>query len=114
VCLVPVRTCNNLFHSLLYKDADFFMTKGRPQFGNVHGKWEATKFSLMVVMFGATRQQKVAFGELVDGKWGRFSELSASAVAEPVSFMGLGSVRTMSCVAAYKDYTVHCGAVGSD
>jgi transcriptional regulator with XRE-family HTH domain len=114
LCLVPVRTCNNLFHHSLYKDTDFFMIKGRLRFGDVDGRWESTKFSLMVVMFGATRQQKAAFSNLVEGKWGRFFELAELSLAEPVSVMGHGSVRTMSCVAAYKGYAVHCGAVGSN
>lgn len=110
VCLVPAKTCNNFFHSTLYRDADFYMIKGRPRFGDANEKWEGTKYSLMVVMFGATYRQKALFAELVEGKWGRFFD--TKPVVQHWVFDGVGdsSVNMMSCASSRSVVAVHCGA----
>lgn len=110
VCLVPVKTCNNFFHSTLYRDADFYMIKGRPRFCDANGKWEGTKYSLMVVMFGATFRQKALFASLVEGKWARFFD--SRPIVTPSVFDGIGnnSINAMSCASSRSAVTVRCFA----
>lgn len=69
VCLVPVRTDSSLFHQTLSLDADIYLLQGRVRFLNLHGRREATPFSLMVLALGATAEQKTKFAELVPGLW---------------------------------------------
>jgi DNA-binding XRE family transcriptional regulator len=69
VCLVPVRTDSGLFHDVLSKVADFYLLRGRPKFTDLSGKAQHTPFSIMVVMLGATADQKRRYAELVPGFW---------------------------------------------
>ncbi len=71
VCLVPVRTDNKFFHATLHKDADLFLLEGRLRFASVRGDVQPTPFSLWVVTFGATAEQKARFAKLVRGCWFR-------------------------------------------
>lgn len=108
ICVVPNKTCNNPFHEKLYNAADFYMVKGRPQFGDVNDKWEETKYSLMFVIFGGTPRQKARFGKLVQGKWARFYD-NKPLVSHYGSGRG-GEEQSMSCGNSGTALGVHCGA----
>lgn len=69
VCLVPAKTDTKLFHRVLSKDADVYFIEGRPHFFRVDGTSEATMVSAMVVIFGATQEQKIRFAERIRGSW---------------------------------------------
>ena len=69
VCLVPAKTDARFFHDTLAKDADVYFLEGRPRFFKEDGSSEATMVSVMVVMLGATDQQKGRFAERVRGSW---------------------------------------------
>ncbi|MBB3472782.1 DNA N-6-adenine-methyltransferase [Sphingomonas sp. BK345] len=69
VCLVPAKTDTGLFHHVLSKEADVYFIEGRPHFFREDGRSEATMVSAMVVMFGATPEQKRRFAERVRGSW---------------------------------------------
>ena len=68
ICLVPVKTCN-LFFKTLFRTADIYVLEGRLRFADPRGKSEPTKYSLMVVAFGATARQKARFAQLEPGIW---------------------------------------------
>lgn len=68
-CLVPARTDSALFHETLRADADVYFLQGRVRFIDLRGRSQATPFSLMLVVFGATAEQKVAFADAVAGFW---------------------------------------------
>lgn len=69
VCLVPSKTDTKLFHDVLSKDADTYFIEGRPRFFREDGTSEPTMVSAMVVMFGATPEQKRRFAQHVRGSW---------------------------------------------
>ena len=69
VCLVPVRTESALFQDVLKPAADIYFLRGRPKFIDLQGKAQHTPFSIMVVMLGATAEQKRRYAELVPGLW---------------------------------------------
>ena len=81
LCLVPVRTDSEFFQSMVKtKAAEIFFIEGRVKFGSEAGKWQATPFSLMLVAFGATAQQKARLAEKMNGFW-----LSAGGVVHAAS-----------------------------
>lgn len=81
LCLVPVRTDSEFFQTIVKtKVAEVFFIEGRVKFGSEAGKWQATPFSLMLVAFGATAQQKARLAEKMNGFW-----VSAGAVIHAVS-----------------------------
>ncbi len=69
VCLVPAKTDTRLFHEVLSKDADVYFIEGRPRFFKEDGSSEATMVSTMMVIFGATSDQKQRFAQRVSGSW---------------------------------------------
>lgn len=69
VCLVPAATGAAIFHDTLARDADVYFLEGRPEFFKEDKTSEGTMRPVMVVMFGATNQQKIRFAELVKGSW---------------------------------------------
>jgi hypothetical protein len=69
VCLVPAATGAAIFHHILARDADVYFLEGRPEFFKEDETSEGTMRPVMVVMFGATNQQKIRFAELVKGSW---------------------------------------------
>lgn len=69
LCLGPVRTDSIWFQDVLCNDADIYLLRGRLRFTNLTGKAQNTPFSLMVVMLGATPEQRARFAELVPGRW---------------------------------------------
>ena len=68
-CLVPARTDSAWFHETLRADADVYFLQGRVRFIDLRGGSQATPFSLMLVVFGATAEQKEAFAATVAGFW---------------------------------------------
>ena len=68
-CLVPARTDSAWFHETLRADADIYFLQGRLRFLDLRGSEQATPFSLMVVIFGATKEQKEKFAAAVPGFW---------------------------------------------
>lgn len=69
ICLVPVRTDSSWFHDVLARVADIYLLRGRVKFIDTRGKAQHTPFSLMVVMLGATPDQKRRYAQLVQGSW---------------------------------------------
>ena len=68
-CLVPARTDSVWFHETFRADADVYFLQGRVRFIDLRGGSQATPFSLMLVVFGATAEQKEAFAATVAGFW---------------------------------------------
>ena len=68
-CLVPARTDSAWFHETLRANADIYFLQGRLRFLDLRGSAQATPFSLMVVIFGATEEQKEKFAATVPGFW---------------------------------------------
>lgn len=69
ICLVPVRTDSGFFHDIIAVEADLYLLRGRVPFSNPAGTSQVTPFSLMIVAFGATADQKTRFEALVPGFW---------------------------------------------
>jgi ribosome-binding protein aMBF1 (putative translation factor) len=69
VCLVPARTDSQFLQRVVKMDADLYFIEGRVRFLSSEGAPQATPFSLMVVMFGATVDQKARYSALVPGFW---------------------------------------------
>lgn len=69
VCLVPVRTDSALFHDRISTDADIYLLRGRIRFLDPKGRAQPTPFSLMVLTFGTSHAQRVAFAKAVPGFW---------------------------------------------
>lgn len=69
VCLVPVRTDSEFFQETLSSVADVYLLRGRVQFLNSNGEAQHTPFSLMLLVMGASDEQKVRYAELVPGYW---------------------------------------------
>lgn len=107
VCLVPAKTDTKFFHDVLSKDADVYFIEGRPRFFREDGTSEPTMVSTMVVMFGATSEQKAHFAALVPGSWWSPRRVSPAGPRR-------GSRNTSenygpsSCAASTRYRTVHC------
>lgn len=69
VCLVPVRTDSQFFHSTLRADADIFLLQGRVRFLDASGTRQSTPFSLMLLALGATVAQRNRYADLTPGFW---------------------------------------------
>ena len=69
VCLVPAATGAAFFHNTLANDANIFLIDGRPCFSKIDGSSQSTMHNTMVVVFGATDQQRARFAELIKGAW---------------------------------------------
>jgi len=69
ICLVPAKTDTKFFHQTLIKEADLYFIEGRPRFSKEDGTSEATKVATMLVIFGATKNQKAKLAGLVRGAW---------------------------------------------
>lgn len=68
-CLVPARTDSAWFHETLRADADIYFLQGRLRFLDLRGNTQPTPFSLMVVIFGGTEEQKEKLAAAVPGFW---------------------------------------------
>ena len=69
VALAPARMDSAWFHEHLRHHTDILVLKGRIRFHTLAGRGNQAPFPLMVVIWGANRQQKERFGELIDGFW---------------------------------------------
>ena len=54
---------------MLRSVADIYLLRGRVKFIDPRGKAQHTPFSLMLVIIGATADQKRRYAELVPGSW---------------------------------------------
>lgn len=114
VCLVPAKTDAVFFHQTLIKDADLYFIAGRPSFFKEDGTSEGTMVATMLVIFGATDQQKIRFAELVPGTWWPGSQASSDRCNKsPVSsFHASKDHGLLSCAALLPsndaNWTVFC------
>lgn len=69
VCLVPSQTGTDLFHDTLAQDADIYFLRKRPRFFKEDKTSDSATAPVMIIMFGATYEQKVRFAERVDGSY---------------------------------------------
>ncbi len=84
VCLVPVRVDSRFFHETLTVEADIFLLLGRVPFGDIRGKSQHTPFSLMLVAFGTSAEQRARWAEIAEGYWLARSRGLASLPNRPV------------------------------
>jgi len=114
LCLIPSATDTHFFHDVLSVDADVYFLRGRPRFSKEDGTSASTMRRTMLVMFGATDQQKRRFAELVRGSWWLPSR---SSPIRTIAFDAGGpcavrSLSSASCVASYPQtlitHTVLC------
>lgn len=68
VLLVPTSLDDKFFQTV-YRSASVFAIEGRPRFTFPCGKTEQTKYSLMLVVWGANAWQKARFAQLERGFW---------------------------------------------
>ncbi len=84
VCLVPARTDSRWFHETLTVGADIFLLLGRVRFADIRGKSQHTPFSLMLVAFGTSGEQRARWAEITEGYWLARSRGLASLPDRPV------------------------------
>ncbi len=84
VCLVPVRVDSRWFHETLSVEADIFFLLGRVRFADIRGRSQHTPFSLMLVAFGTSAQQRARWAEIAEGYWLARSRGLASLPDRPV------------------------------
>jgi transcriptional regulator with XRE-family HTH domain len=84
VCLVPVRVDSRFFHEILSFEADIFLLLGRLPFGDIRGRSQHTPFSLMVLAFGTSAEQRARWAEIAEGYWMARSRGLASLPDRPV------------------------------
>ena len=120
VCLVPAKTDTVFFHQTLIKDADIYFIAGRPRFFKEDGTSEGTMVATMLVIFGATDQQKLRFAELVPGAWWLPSQSSTGGTekASVSSLEATDDYGPVSCAAPPRNdasWIVFCNpSVGRD
>ncbi|MBD58502.1 MAG: hypothetical protein CL808_00025 [Citromicrobium sp.] len=69
VCLVPTRTDSAWFHEVLARDGDVFFLQGRLRFSDPRGKSQVTPHSVMLVLFGASSNQRDKLAASLPGRW---------------------------------------------
>lgn len=84
VCLVPARTDSRWFHETLTVEADIFLLLGRLPFADIRGRSQHTPFSLMLVAFGTSAEQRARWADLAEGYWLTRSRGLASLPDRPV------------------------------
>ena len=84
VCLVPARTDSRWFHETLTVQADIFLLLGRVRFADIRGRSQHTPFSLMLVAFGTSAEQRERWEEIAEGYWMARSRGLASLPDRPV------------------------------
>jgi transcriptional regulator with XRE-family HTH domain len=84
VCLVPVRVDSRFFHETLTVEADIFLLLGRVPFADIRGRSQHTPFSLMLVAFGTSAEQRARWAEITEGYWLARSRGPASLPDRPV------------------------------
>lgn len=85
VCLVPAATSAPIFHGTLAKVADIYFLEGRPRFSKVDKSSEPTMANTMVVIFGASAEQRERFASLVRGTWLVLDKSRPTAAGDPFS-----------------------------
>lgn len=101
IFLVPAKTDSRFFHEVLSHEADIFLIKGRPHFFQVDGKSEATMNATMLVVFGASNQQKSRIASLLEGAWWSPSQLPTHRIEGAFTNWRemVGTPVSFSCVA---------------
>ena len=84
VCLVPVRVDSRFFHETLTVEADIFLLLGRVRFADIRGRSQHTPFSLMLVAFGTSAEQRARWAKIAEGYWLARSRGLASLPDRPV------------------------------
>lgn len=84
VCLVPARTDSRWFHETLTVEADIFLLLGRVRFADIRGRSQHTPFSLMLVAFGSSTEQRARWAEIAEGYWMARSRGLSSLPDRPV------------------------------
>lgn len=84
VCLVPVRVDSRFFHEILSFEADIFLLLGRVRFADIRGRSQHTPFSLMLVAFGTSAEQRARWAAIAEGYWLARSRGLASLPDRPV------------------------------
>lgn len=107
VCLVPAKTETKFFHNTLINEADLYFIEGRPLFFKKAGTYQATMVATMLVIFGATDEQKARFAERVRGAWWLPSQRSwgrteEAQVSEPEASKHFGLL-SCSAPSGHKD-----------
>lgn len=107
VCLVPAKTDTKLFHEVLTREADIYFIQGRPRFFKEDRSSEATMVSAMLVIFGATNEQKLRFMQCVRGLWWSppspstdRAERSFREKSESMAEQNHAALRTSACASA--------------
>lgn len=95
VCLVPARTDSRWFHETLTVEADIFLLLGRVRFADVRGRSQHTPFSLMLVAFGTSAEQRARWAENAEGAWlarsGGFASLPDRPVVDDDAARDIGA-----------------------
>ncbi|MDJ0278897.1 DNA N-6-adenine-methyltransferase [Sphingomonas sp. 2R-10] len=84
VCLVPVRVDSRFFHETLTVEADIFLLLGRVRFADIRGRSQHTPFSLMLMAFGTSAEQRARWADIAEGYWLARSRGLASLPDRPV------------------------------
>lgn len=69
ICLVPSKTDTTFFHTVLKTEADVYFVERRMRFFKEDGTSYTSAESVMIVMFGASKMDKVRFEARVPGSW---------------------------------------------
>ncbi|MGJ3628153.1 hypothetical protein AB5I41_16475 [Sphingomonas sp. MMS24-JH45] len=70
VCLVPARRIRaGSTKTFVTVEADIFLLLGRVRFADIRGKSQHTPFSLMLVAFGTSVEQRARWAEIAEGYW---------------------------------------------
>ena len=107
VCFVPAKTDTRFFHDVLSKEADVYFIQGRPRFFKADETSEPTMVATMVVLFGATSEQKARFAALVPGSWWSPKRISLAS-PQPAPRNTYENHSPTSCAASTSYRTVHC------
>lgn len=69
ICLIPSNTDTAFFHTILKAEADVYFVKGRMRFFKEDGSPYTSAQAVMIVIFGATEQEKARFEARLPGSW---------------------------------------------
>ncbi len=115
MCLVPAKTDTKFFHDVLIEEADVYFLQGRPRFFKADGTSAGTMVSTMLVIFGATSEQKARFAALVPGSWCLPKQVLRVRPRRAQRTMYV-EYASSSCAASTRYGTVHCtpSSISSD
>lgn len=69
ICLIPSNTDTAFFHTVLKAEADVYFVMGRMRFFKEDGSPYTSAQAVMIVIFGATEQEKARFEARLPGSW---------------------------------------------